>query len=85
MKQGSLGQHLCVSAVATTNLEIPSLGEGTDLSPSLMPSTLPGHTNEHLGSCSVLTLFSLLSSGYESPLQKEALEAVWISTWVSRV
>lgn len=37
-------------------------------------------SSEHLSSCLVLTLLFHFPSGYESPLQKEALEAVWIST-----
>lgn len=45
-----------------------------------MSSILPGRSNERFGSCLVLTLLFPLSSGYESSLQKEALEAVWIST-----
>lgn len=72
----------CVSVVVTTNREMTPLDGGTDL---LMPHILLGHSIEHFGSHSVLTLLFLLPSGYESPLQKEALEAVWISTWVSYI
>lgn len=42
-------------------------------------------SSEHLSSCLVLILIFHFPSGYESPLQKEAPEAVWISTWVSHI
>lgn len=50
-----------------------------------MTTMLHHQSSEHLNSCLVLILLFHFLSGYESPLQKEALEAVWISTWVSHI